>query len=69
MSTNNRNKQYLIDLILKRRGHPDPHAPELEEERQELGKKSILDLNIINRELREESENTPPSFIGRLLGF
>jgi hypothetical protein len=69
MSSNNRNKQYLIDMILKRRGHKDPQDPELEEEREELRKKSVLDLNIINRELREEAENTPPSFLGRLFGF
>ena len=38
MSSNNRNKQYLIDMILKRRGHKDPQDPELEEEREELRK-------------------------------
>jgi|TARA_R110002072_G_scaffold271152_1_gene431089 hypothetical protein len=56
-------------MILKRRGHQDPQDPDLEEEREELRKKSVLDLNIINRELREEAENTPPSFLGRLFGF
>ena len=69
MSSSNRNKQYLIDMILKRRGHQDPQDPDLEEEREELRKKSVLDLNIINRELREDAENTPPSFLGRLFGF
>ena len=69
MSANNRNKQYLIDLILKRRGHKDPQDPELEGEREELRKMSVLDLNVLNRELREDAENTPPSFLGRLFGF
>ena len=69
MSSNNRNKQYLIDIILKRRGHKDPQDPELEQDREELKKLSLLDLNILNKELREEAENTPPSFLGRLFGY
>ena len=69
MSSNNRNKQYLIDMILKRRGHKDLQDPELEEEREKLRKMSVLDLNILNRELREDADNTPPSFLGRLFNF
>tara|TARA_R110002074_G_scaffold876_5_gene5358 strand:- start:400 stop:612 length:213 start_codon:yes stop_codon:yes gene_type:complete len=68
MSSNNRNKQYLIDQILKRRGEY-LEGLEMEQAQEELREKKILELTIILKELRDDAENTAPSFIDRLSSF
>jgi len=68
MSSSNRNKQYLIDQILKRRDD-DLEGIELEQAQEELREKKILELTIILKELRDDAENMAPSFIDRLSSF
>ena len=69
MSSNNRNKQYIIIQILTQRGYTDPEHPDLADEREELAKFKILDLHLILRELKEDAENEPHSLMDRLTHF
>ena len=70
MSTSNRNKQYIIDQIIKRRGD-DLQEEELVQAVEELRAKKLLELHEILRDLRENppQQEEERSFIGRLFGF
>tara|TARA_R110002074_G_scaffold157422_1_gene314337 strand:+ start:597 stop:809 length:213 start_codon:yes stop_codon:yes gene_type:complete len=70
MPANNRNKQYIIDQIMKRRGE-DLEGEDLVQAEDELRAKKLLELHEILSDLRENppQREEERSFIGRLLGF